>query len=269
MKTQHPVHTAMAEGDRWIQRGKLTRAKEAFLSVLKLDDKFEPAILRLASVALKEENNELASSYFQKVGELAVQRNLQTKAIRAYHRALQCTPHNRELLEKVKTLYLNLGRDHEAVRLIEKFKPQEQESPPEECKTESKMEEQPDPQEEESSIAETEQTGVLQKQKTAEAEQTEPSQELNPETDSRPTSPSSLADMTEEAIDVLAEIEILAGEGAFEQAELLLMQLQREFPNHKYLSEISERIKRKEHIPFPVSTTSSDEPEIDFTGAIQ
>ncbi|HLB58468.1 MAG TPA: hypothetical protein VJL87_00080, partial [Bdellovibrionota bacterium] len=241
---EHPIHKLMAEGEEWIRREKNSKAKETFQKALELDPEFEPALLRLAALALREEQPSVSAGYFAKVGKLAYQRYLFAKALASYRRALAYDPLNQEYRKMVKHLHERLGQTHEASLLDIENKPQPQPQIVEPPLIQEPIPSVPRTFEPETSHVQTQEIHLTQTQREPELEneplkvetpvtpadnsveeqedsasedndewkmgplESLPEEELVPGTRGLQT----LADMTEEAIDRLAEIEVLIAE---------------------------------------------------------
>lgn len=254
----HPAQEATRVAEVWLEKGKLKKAKESFLKALSYDPRYEPAIIQLASLALKNGENGLAAKYFEEIALLAIQAHLYLKGVAALKRALQYNPDNATLREQLKMLLMELGRNEEAESLdlppvlapptveVETIEPpiisMEGDVQPNECL----KEEAPASVINNSTEEITEEKGDI-----------EDIDDLN------------LADLTEEEIDYLAEVEVLIVEGDFYQADKLLTPLKEKYPENGYIKLVSYQIRDKDFSSKSFLITESKDPEIDLSGSLK
>lgn len=217
-----PSQEATRLGEEAVQKGNYKKAKDYFNLALKHNTHYEPALINLASLAIKEGIPQIASKYFESIANFAIDKQLYIKGIAALKRALQYDPTNQLVQEKlINILRIQYGaKDCEIPIASESMSPQ------------------PKAYE-----------GVQSPQ--------DEGGEFN------------LADLSEEEIDEIAEVEVLISEGAFEEAHKLLSPMSGKYSNIKYIKLLIDQIENRDKSIKSFIPVDSQEPEIDLSGAIK
>ena len=226
-----PAQEATRLGEEAAQKENYKKAKDYFNQALKHDPQYEPAFINLASIAIKEGTTNVASKYFETIANLAIEKHLYVKSIAALKRALQYDPINKTAQERL----INILRTQYDPKLVQA------------CHAE-----QPHHFEEDD-------------QSSDEVISTDPPvTSIPPENDGE----FNLADLLEEDIDLIAEVEVLISEGAFEEAYKLLSPLNLKYSSNKYIKLLVGQIESRDVSVKSFIPTDSKEPEIDLSVAI-